>query len=916
MEGVQKCGYLEVKEPSCIKGRKLKTWRRKWAVMQEMSNLASGTLAAKLDFFLNEASSKTNPPSADKQTYLLENVTAVEPCSSKTHKLAFQIVQSTPILVLCAQTQHETDQWILAFKQIFLPNQRVTEQDGFPVAVVSNDDAKRCNLHGEYLMVVSPEVITIEGTNGQTGMEWRLDCLKRFYMDTSRQNILFIESGAKASCGEAKFEFQTTLVHAILQAIKTNINKAIEMRKRRSCLSQDSRDRTMSMERGFHNILSNSGQRSRASSSAESNKSVSSPVTNSPTLSIKSALERTACWQEKNDNFSRVRCNSLTLGSNISEERSEENSHSHTRSLSLHVQSDKSPHQYDILTLKDKAKLEIKPEIVAKVCVATENSSKPLEVMLDSHGYSHIPANIKHRDNQECETGAKESEIPKTTSSSDVTENISPNVNERPCIGTTEDHNAQSDMHMASENLEEKRSASIESHDSGVSCPSSYQPSTADEQVHRNKESFDSAISYSEIRVSIPEAIVVTESGSSGFTRSFSQPESMCFNEPKNERSNSEPTKTVACETGYANMESEYEDLDKYRKDLNKFLGMNDKPPEEVPPSLPERPASLPPSRKVLKVPKRKRVSFPAFGNNRSSSSSSDSEDTEHEIAAIASWPIGQNTGSNDLYASVERNANVVETNTPEYDQDLYETIPAEAEKENTESPISSIKTWPLNRTAKANCNRFYESNVSIQTPALPPETEVIDSKPSSKKGQDDISKDFLTGEASYISSKKLPVLNPTKQASVVDLLGEDIPDLSKKVPVLDVMLPFGFEEIKNNQHGTGISQVKFTKPDGTQNTLPNNPFPNIARYSGAMESFAENSRNSASRNSNSSETETTEEGNVENKTEIIQEEKDLIDFDETESSSNQTPDTEDVYLAMEEKEPVYVEPSLLQPSE
>lgn len=24
MEGVQKCGYLEVKEPSCIKGRKLK----------------------------------------------------------------------------------------------------------------------------------------------------------------------------------------------------------------------------------------------------------------------------------------------------------------------------------------------------------------------------------------------------------------------------------------------------------------------------------------------------------------------------------------------------------------------------------------------------------------------------------------------------------------------------------------------------------------------------------------------------------------------------------------------------------------------------------------------------------------------------------------------------------------------------
>lgn len=92
-------------------------------MLQEMSNLASGTLAAKLEFFLNETSSKINPPPTDKQTYLLENVTAVEPCHSKTHKLAFQIVQTTPTLVLCTESQEETDLWVSAFKQIFLPNQ-------------------------------------------------------------------------------------------------------------------------------------------------------------------------------------------------------------------------------------------------------------------------------------------------------------------------------------------------------------------------------------------------------------------------------------------------------------------------------------------------------------------------------------------------------------------------------------------------------------------------------------------------------------------------------------------------------------------------------------------------------------------------------------------------------------------------
>lgn len=96
-------------------------------MLQEMSNLASGTLAAKLEFFLNETSSKINPPPTDKQTYLLENVTAVEHCHSKTHKLAFQIVQTTPTLVLCTESQEETDLWVSAFNQIFLPNQNTKQ---------------------------------------------------------------------------------------------------------------------------------------------------------------------------------------------------------------------------------------------------------------------------------------------------------------------------------------------------------------------------------------------------------------------------------------------------------------------------------------------------------------------------------------------------------------------------------------------------------------------------------------------------------------------------------------------------------------------------------------------------------------------------------------------------------------------
>lgn len=689
------------------------------------------------------------------------------------------------------------------------------------------------------------------------------------------------------------------------------------MRKRRSYLSQESRDRTMSMERGFHNILTNSGQRSRASS-MNSNNSVASPVTNSPTLSLKAAIEKAASWQERNENFSRFRCNSLTIGNNTSSlEGSRENLHAHTRSLSLDVNTDKnSPHQYDILSLTEKTKLEKKPEIVAKICVTTENNLKPVEIMLDIHGYSHIPADV-NRTGDVKRTGDAESnvDIPKTDPKIDSIRNNSTNI-EPVSESEIEEHtHIQREVLLPIDNPEEKRSLSTGSHDSGVSCPSIYQPPTTDETIQRNKESFDSAISNSEIRASIAEAIVVTDSSHSGFSRSFSQPHNMYLNEPKNERSNSEPAKAVVCEaTGYANVEGEYEDLDKYRKDLKKFLGMSDKPPEEVPPSLPERPSSLPPTRKVIKDSKRKRVSFTAFGNNRSSLSSSDSDDAEHDVAAITTWPIGQNTGNNTLYSTVDRNANVVEAKPTDSDQNLYETIPAAAGEENSGPPISSIKAWPLNRTAQANCNRFYESNLSISKPTPAAVQEVPETEPLSNTGQSDVSKDFLTGDGHYLSSTVLPVLSPTKQAPFVDLLCGDIADQSPKLPVLDVLLPFSIEEIKNSQWNIDMTQLNRSNPDAVEN-----PFPNIARYSAAMESLSENRGDSVGSNTTvpecndlvSSENSENAMGPSSAKTE-----KDLIDFEDNESSPHPKPPLEDVYMVMDEREPVYVQPSTLQSSD
>lgn len=76
---------------------------------------------------------------------------------------------------------------------------------------------------------------------------------------------------------------------------------------------------------------------------------------------------------------------------------------------------------------------------------------------------------------------------------------------------------------------------------------------------------------------------MVFESMNFGFVRFFLYLYSMYLNELKYECLYFELMKMVMNEIlEYVNVESEYEDFDKYRKDLKKFLGMSDKYLDEV----------------------------------------------------------------------------------------------------------------------------------------------------------------------------------------------------------------------------------------------------------------------------------------------------------------------------------------------
>lgn len=161
-----------------------------------------------------------------------------------------------------------------------------------------------------------------------------------------------------------------------------------------------------------------------------------------------------------------------------------------------------------------------------------------------------------------------------------------------------------------------------------------------DEKIYWSKEFFDSVILYLEISVFILEVIVVFESMNFGFVRFFLYLYSMYLNELKYECLYFELMKMVMNEIlEYVNVESEYEDFDKYRKDLKKFLGMSDKYLDEVFLSFFERLFSLFLFWRVIKDIKKKRVLFIVFGYNWFLFSF-DLEDVEYEVMVLVFWFI------------------------------------------------------------------------------------------------------------------------------------------------------------------------------------------------------------------------------------------------------------------------------------
>ncbi|XP_013079683.2 uncharacterized protein LOC106065420 [Biomphalaria glabrata] len=285
----QKFGYLDIKQSSKVKGRKLKTWRRRWLVLTKMTNMSNDEFVAKLDLYTSESSWKSLDN--EKTTFMLENISCIQSAKSKTHPNAFEIVEKQPILVLSGATDLESYSWMLTLQQMLTPEQIETKKDSYIVKVFDNEYSQKWNLSGQMTMNVSPACISLVDTQSCI-ISWALSTLIRFNVEknpiTGLTDVLMIECGPHSPTGQSCFKFSSDEAQEILSAIRQSICLALAQ-KQIARKSSNTRPRTVSVtvsEKGFQHLLDTIPvviDPSRDRSESDSSNSLTGT---SPTLSV------------------------------------------------------------------------------------------------------------------------------------------------------------------------------------------------------------------------------------------------------------------------------------------------------------------------------------------------------------------------------------------------------------------------------------------------------------------------------------------------------------------------------------------------------------------------------------------------------------------------------------------------------
>ncbi|XP_064611304.1 uncharacterized protein LOC135475369 isoform X2 [Liolophura sinensis] len=202
-----------------------------------MSDLAARQTLARVDVYVDEESASI--PHAEKTTIILENITAVRRTKSKTHPYAFEIVDNQVRLSLSGYGEADTQSWMILLRHILWPRRSSVQPptDAVEISIIDNHDSHNLQLSGNYWLRVTPAALSLlDPVDCHVMHSWGLNILKSFHLartpdDRDKDQILVIQSGPMADSGEGDYLLFSPRAPEILGQIKSCIQQALAIRQ-------------------------------------------------------------------------------------------------------------------------------------------------------------------------------------------------------------------------------------------------------------------------------------------------------------------------------------------------------------------------------------------------------------------------------------------------------------------------------------------------------------------------------------------------------------------------------------------------------------------------------------------------------------------------------------------------------------
>ncbi|GAB6023610.1 hypothetical protein CHUAL_008380 [Chamberlinius hualienensis] len=183
-QGGEKCGYLNVKVPAKVRGKGVrgwKAWKRKWVVVHAMTVQATKDPIVTIDMYSNE----NRQGQLERSTVYLEKVTVIHRTLSRSHHFAFTVEAAVePLIHLAGKSETDSQSWISALRNIFWPPIIRAPLGGgigtvFEVSIIESVSARMATSGTDqpvetvgYMMVLPSVILLTSLASGSILIEW------------------------------------------------------------------------------------------------------------------------------------------------------------------------------------------------------------------------------------------------------------------------------------------------------------------------------------------------------------------------------------------------------------------------------------------------------------------------------------------------------------------------------------------------------------------------------------------------------------------------------------------------------------------------------------------------------------------------------------------------------------------------